>query len=127
MVSYISVSIKFLKLLERVNTYLVDLREQEERQESTENAQRAGNEEWVLASANRVGSTLLKNGQNVGAHESTNLTNGGSIRIVLTTNGSGTALGRTQTKVIPRAKLTKCEEDAIDSQEQHNTIGRSVW
>jgi hypothetical protein len=104
----------------RSETHLVDLRKKEESQESTEDAQRAGDEERILALANLVGGILLDNWQNVGAHEGADLANGGSIRVVLTTNGSGTTLGGTQTQVITGAKLAESEEDAITSQKRQN-------
>lgn len=112
--------IGFLKLALGVDTHLVDLREQEERQESTEDAKCAGDEERILALANVVGSILLDDWQNVGAHESANLANGGSIRVVLTTDSSSATLGGTQAKVITRAKLAQREEDAITSQKRQN-------
>lgn len=109
------VSIRFLKPRIRDDMHLVDLREQAEREESTEDAQRAGDKEWILTRANLIGGIILDNGQDVGAHESANLTNGGSVRVVLTTDGSGAALGCTKAKVVARAKLTQRKEDAITS------------
>lgn len=112
--------IRFLKLGIRVITHLVDLREQEERQESTEDAQRAGDEERILALTNFIGGILLDNGQNVGAHEGANLANGGSIRVVLATDGGSATLGGTQAQIITGAKLAQCKEDAITSQKRQN-------
>jgi hypothetical protein len=124
MVSYIECKYtrsNFLDPPVKVDTYLADLREQEVCQESTKNAQRTGDEERILALTNGVGGILLDNWHNVGAHECTNLSNGGSIRVVLTTDGSGATLGCAEAKVIARAKLAQRKEDAIAGQKPlHN-------
>lgn len=94
-------------------TYLVDLGKQEPSQKSTEDAQRARNEERVLASSSCVGRMFLGKRKDVAANESTDLANGGRIRVVLPTNRGGTSLGRDQTNVITRAELTQSKENTV--------------
>ena len=94
-------------------TYLVDLGKQEPGQKSTEDAQRARNEERILASSGLVGRMFLSKRKNVAANEGADLAHGSRIRVVLTTNRSGTSLGRDQTNVVTRAKLTQGKENTI--------------
>lgn len=89
------------------------MRKQEESQGGTEDAQRTGNEEWILARTDRVGGVLLNNRENISAHESTDLAHCGGNSVVLATDGSSTGLGGNQADIVTRTKLTKRQEDSI--------------
>lgn len=95
----------------RAQTYLVDLREEEIGQRSTENAQGAGHEERILTGADWVGSIVLEDREDIGAHESSDLADRRSVRVVLATDGGCARLGRTQADVITGSDFTEREED----------------
>lgn len=88
------------------------MREQEERQRRTEDAQRTRHEERILSRTGRVGGVLLNNRENIRSHEGTNLAHRGGDPIVLATDGSSTRFGGNQSDVVTRTKLTKRQKDS---------------
>ena len=68
-----------------------------------------------MSSADFVGRIVLKNWNDVGSHEGSDLSNRRSIGVVLTTDGSSTGLGCTQADVVARAEFAEGKKDAIVS------------
>ena len=66
----------------------------------TENAERTGDDERILASADCVGSMVLGDGKDVGTDKSTDLADGGGDTIVLASNRGSAALGCKKTDVV---------------------------
>lgn len=87
--------------------------EKEPGQESTQDAKRAGNEERILTSSNLVGGIVLSKRKDVSAHKGTDLSNGRSIRVVLSPNGGSASLGRDQANVVTRTKFAQSQEDTM--------------
>lgn len=57
----------------KIITDLSNIRDKGPAQKSAENAERAGDQEWILTSASRIGGIVLGNWKDVGAHKSANL------------------------------------------------------
>jgi hypothetical protein len=108
----------------KINRILLDIRHEDQRDDAGEDAQRTGDEEWILALLDWVVAAGCNNAwEDVCAHESTNFANSSSNAIILTTDRSGAGLGRNKTDVVARSELTKREEDAVDDNEAADLAG----
>lgn len=92
--------------------YLSDVGHKEVGENRTEDTERTGDEEGVLASADRVRCPLLGDGENISAHKCPDLTHGRCNPVVLASDGGCTGLGCQKTDVVSRAQLTKRQENS---------------
>jgi len=100
----------------RLDGVLANMWQQEESEERRQDAQRSGDEEWILTSLDWVRSliSLVQDTENLGANESTNLASGSCNTVVLTTNTSSASLGCNQANVVTGTKFSEREEDTVD-------------
>lgn len=103
---------------------LTDVWKQEQGQAGTEHAQSRGDEEWVLASLDRVGVgiAVVQDSEDTGTDERANLAKGGSNTVVLATNGGGGRLGCDETNVVAGSQFTEGEEDAVHDDEAADVL-----
>ena len=94
------------KTKKKKNAYLLDLRQKVKRQHRAKDTQRAGDEERVLAGANRIWRILLRNGNHIRAHKGPNLPRGRCNRVVLSADRSRAALCRAESDVVAGAEFT---------------------
>lgn len=109
-VSYSPTSTSYFRSLRKKHkkrvAYLLDLRQKEKRQHRAKDTQRAGDEERVLAGANRIWRILLRNGNHIRAHKGPNLPRGRCNRVVLSADRSRAALCRAESDVVAGAEFT---------------------
>lgn len=91
-----------------VDSVLLDVRDESQTDEPTEEAQRTRDEEGILALLNRaISSSSNDVGKDVGTHKGTNFANRSGNGVVLPTDGSGTCLGSNEANVVAGAELAK--------------------
>lgn len=103
------------------------MRQQEEGQKRTEDAQAAGHKERILAATNAIRATRgvgLDDGEDVRAHKGTDFPRGSGNGVVLPTDGSGAGFRGHETDVIAGTCFAKREEDAVDDDEAGDVGGR---
>lgn len=108
----ISTAIVGRESVESTSAHLSNIREEEQSNCGSEDAERARDEERILARASLIGRILLHDREDIGSDKGADLANGCSNSVILAADGGRGGLGRNQPDVVAGTKLTQRQEDA---------------
>lgn len=109
--SVLNINQPLLTFTARKATYLSNVRNKNPAQHRTENAKGTRDDKRILASADWVGSMVLRNGKHIRTDKGTDLANGGGDAVVLAANRGCAALGCQKTDVVARTEFAEGGED----------------